>query len=126
MNGDIARTGHVLALRFVSGELEGKVSLDRRRDVRIPTQKMSPAAVRQLLPPQTLSRLADLVAPAAAEELHHQDVLRLEDRVALELRTPVTVRLLKLQKVLASTLGTPLQAGRPVPVLGRACRLGGP
>ena len=88
----LARPDHVRRVAVVAGELQGEVGLHRDADVGRPSFVVGPSAARQLLAPEVLGRLLDPLLARPPEEVQGQDVLGLEDRVALELAAPVAVR----------------------------------
>src|SRR5258708_12486793 len=62
-----------------------------------------PAAIRKLLPANVLRRLAEPRLIRAAEEVEQEQILRLEDRVAFQLATPVAVGMLELSQASRGT-----------------------
>src|SRR5206468_11054892 len=88
---DVPRPGHVRRLPVVADQLQGEVGLGGGADVGGSAGEARPAARLELLAPQVLRGLSDARLAAAAEEVHRQHVLGLEDRVPLELAAPVAV-----------------------------------
>ena len=98
----LAGRRHVRGLRRVAVELEDEVALDRRGEVDARAGELAPAAVLPLLRSKLVDDAIEHLGAAAvgergrllAEDPLHEQVLALQDRVALEFRAPVAVGVL--------------------------------
>ena len=95
---------HVGGRRSVARELQGEVRLHRRVDVRRTPRVDAPAAVLVLARSQMAGRFGELVLAGRTEEPLREDVLRLENRVPLQLGAPMTVVLLQGEKAVRRTI----------------------
>src|SRR5262249_35231829 len=87
-----SRPRHVRRVRVIAHELQHEICLYGGGDLSGPALVDRPATAGKLLAAEVLGRLAAPRLVRAAEEVQRQHVFGLEDRVALELAAPVSVR----------------------------------
>ena len=114
---------HVRRVRIVAVQLQNEVTLDGRTEIDPRSRELSPSTVRTLLGPQRLDDPHQDLRPAAVGERRgllledplHEDVLALQDRVALEFTAPVTVVMLKCGETVDGPRPRDLGLGREGP-----------
>ena len=100
----VARADHVVRSMIVAGNLQRQIRLHRPADFNRPARKHRPAAVRALLVEHVGRRFLRSLRMPLSEERQQQNVLRFEDRVSLQLCTPMAVVLLEREQMIASSL----------------------
>ena len=101
---DLPGPGHMRRLGIVTDQLQDEIGLGRRADIGATAWISTPSAVRELLGPQIVGRPLHLLLAGATQKVQQKNILALEDGVSLELRTPMTVRLLQIQQALPRSL----------------------
>src|SRR5262249_7502391 len=98
-------------IRVVAQELQDKVGFAGSAYFGGTTLVDGPSAFRELFLADVVAGFADPVTFEPADEVHRQDVLGFQDRVAFQLSAPVPVRVLNIQKVVTRRLYRPAQPG---------------
>ena len=100
----LTRPSHVSPFRIVPRKLKGKIGLHRNAQVGRPVGIVVPTARGHLLREQITGGLGHALVALAAQEGHEQDVLGLQDGVALKFADPVAIRGLSIKKAAPGSL----------------------